>query len=307
MAEEAKLHRLNCHPPKWRIWVLATRPKTLVAAIVPVGIGIVLASESSPIHLLTAIVTILTAAMIQITCNFANDWLDFKKGTDRERIGPIRVSQAGYVTPQQIANATYLSIFICLLLGSYLVSVGGLPILIIGVFSLFFAILYTATSYSLSYLGLGEIFVLLFFGPIATCGTAYLFTNSFSCSAFFAGISCGLISSAILAANNLRDIESDKKSGKKTLAVRFGEKFARVQYCLFLLTANLLTLGIGIINHNYSGASAFSLLVAAPGIKKVLNGAKGLELIYVLEQTAKSLIFFGVLYILGRIVSSSSL
>ena len=198
-------------------------------------------------------------------------------------------------------QATAAIVLLCLISGAYLVNVGGWPILVIGVLSLSFAILYTAGPYALSYLGLGEIFVWIFFGPVAVAGTVYLFERSFSWLAILVGLSCGAISTAILAINNLRDIETDMLTNKRTLAVRFGSRFARTEYALLMVAAALIPLVISTSFENRRWA-AIALLyrpVAAFPMRSVLYGVQGAGLNSVLEQTAKLLVLLGLLLGIG--------
>lgn len=286
-------------------WILAARPRTLPAAIVPVVIGFALVFEQGALRAVPACVLLLTAVLIQVICNYANDVLDFERGTDTaERLGPVRATQAGIITPEKLKAVTAALIGVCLLLGGYLVSIAGWPILIIGVLSLAFAILYTAGPFALAYLGLGEVFVILFFGPVAVGGTQYFFTGGVESGALLIGAACGLISAALLAVNNLRDIDSDRKSRKYTLAVRFGERFARFEYAGLLLAAAVLAVLSPILHpeHRWSALAALFILPGIPVIAKVVSAAKpvsGTELNGVLESTGKLLVLFGVLFALS--------
>ena len=210
------------------VWIMASRPKTLWAAIAPVIIGTAMAYGEQQGHLLSAILATLAAVFIQIGTNFANDYFDYFKGADEEdRLGPTRVTQAGLVKPETMKRATILVFSLAVLAGSYLMWRGGWPIITIGVLSILFGILYTAGPYPLGYNGLGDIFVLIFFGVVAVGGTYYVQTLEIDYLVILAGLSPGLFSMAILTVNNLRDVKSDFKAGKLTLAVRFGENFAR--------------------------------------------------------------------------------
>ncbi|MCP4229209.1 MAG: 1,4-dihydroxy-2-naphthoate octaprenyltransferase, partial [bacterium] len=176
--------------------------------------------------------------LIQVATNFVNDYADFKKGTDdNTRIGPLRVTQAGLVTPTQMKRAIGTVFFITTLIGLYLVYRGGWPVVVIGLLSMISGALYTAGPYPLGYHGLGDIFVLIFFGPVALAGTYYVQALSVDWVIITAGFAPGFLSAAILTVNNLRDMEGDKKSGKKTLAVRFGRNFAMNEYFYSLLAA----------------------------------------------------------------------
>lgn len=219
-------------------WFHIVRPGTLSAAAAPVFIGSIVAIQYHSFHLTTALVVFIAAIAIQIASNLINDYYDFKKGLDKEgRLGPRRAISEGTVTSKAMKHAIYSVIVIALLGGLYLTAIGGLPIVIVGLLALFFAWLYTATPYSLSYLGIADIFVFLFFGPIATVGTTYLQTNTFSHTSLWLGMINGCISMAILTVNNLRDIETDRKAGKKSLIVRLGKRFGEYEYLFLYILA----------------------------------------------------------------------
>lgn len=205
------------------LWLRIIRPQTLFASLCPVLV--VLICMGSPITWPTALLTIACSLSLQVLSNLINDYYDFRRGTDKQgRVGFRRALAEGEVTESQMRKACLLTLTISLITGLYLVIVGGWVILAIGLTALLFAWLYTATSHSLSYLGIADIFVFLYYGVIASCGTYYLQTNQFSWSVFFAGGVCGLISMCVLLINNLRDMDDDRRVGKRTLPVRFGRK-----------------------------------------------------------------------------------
>lgn len=205
------------------LWLRIIRPQTLFASLCPVLV--VLICMRSPITWPTALLTIACSLSLQVLSNLINDYYDFRRGTDKQgRVGFRRALAEGEVTESQMRKACLLTLTISLITGLYLVIVGGWVILAIGLTALLFAWLYTATSHSLSYLGIADIFVFLYYGVIASCGTYYLQTNQFSWSVFFAGGVCGLISMCVLLINNLRDMDDDRRVGKRTLPVRFGRK-----------------------------------------------------------------------------------
>lgn len=220
-----------------KIWIEAARPKTLIAAISPVLLVSAWAMAVQVFRWDIFGVTLLAAIAIQIGTNFANDYFDHKKGADTdERLGPRRATHAGLVSPDTMKKAFITMFGIASLLGVYLIGIGGWPIAIIGLCAVAMGIGYTAGPWPLAYIGLGDLFVFLFFGLISAMGTAYLYTGNIPEIAWMIGISCGCLSTAILAVNNLRDRHEDKKTGKKTLAVRFGATFTRFEYtmCLYI-------------------------------------------------------------------------
>ena len=286
----------------WQIWLLAARPKTLWAGIIPVIVGTVMAFEAGKFHLISFLATLACAVLIQVGTNFANDLFDFQKGTDNEaRKGPMRVTQARLVTPNQMKAATITVLALAFLVGMYLVWRAGWPILIIGLLSILFAVLYTGGPFPLGYTGLGDIFVLIFFGPVAVGGTYYIMAGHITRAVLLAGFAPGMIATAILIVNNLRDMESDRKSGKNTLAVQFGANFAKAEYLAMICGAMLLPIIIYFIEgrHGWAILAALYILPAVPVIRKVFTVADGHVLNDALAGTARLMAVFGLLFSLG--------
>lgn len=206
------------------LWFRIVRPQTLFASICPVIVALLTMNETV-VSWTIAWVTIVCALGLQILSNLINDYYDFVRGTDKKgRAGFKRALAEGEVSENQMRRACLVTLAICIISGLYLVANGGWVILAIGVTALLFAWLYTATSHSLSYLGIADIFVFLYYGVIASSGTYFLQTGGFSWEVFFAGAVCGLISMCVLLINNLRDMDDDRLAGKRTLPVRFGKK-----------------------------------------------------------------------------------
>jgi len=290
---------------KLKIWTLAARPKTLWASISPVIIGTALAYEGGKAHWLSAFIALFGAILIQIGTNFANDYFDHTRGADTEdRLGPQRVTQAGLVTPTAMKIAFSAVFALAFISGLYLIWRCGWPIFIVGALSIIFGILYTAGPYPLGYKGLADLFVLIFFGPVAVGGTYYVQALEINPIVIIAGFSPGLISTAILTVNNLRDIHTDKKAGKLTLAVRFGETFARFEYLLSLLVACLIPIGLWLLtgDHFYSIASVFIFIMAAPAIKTIFSKIDGPALNKALADTGKLLLLYSALFSVGWII-----
>lgn len=284
--------------------MLASRPKTLWASISPVIIGTAMAFQAGKGDWGSAIVVLFAAVMIQIGTNFANDYLDFTKGTDTsDRLGPIRVTQAGLVSPTTMSTATGVAFSLAFIAGIYLVYRGGWPIAVVGVTSILFGILYTAGPLPLGYNGLGEIFVLIFFGPVAVAGTYYVQAQEFSWSTVISGIAPGLFSVAILTVNNLRDIENDRASGKKTLPVRLGRGFARIEYLICILVACLIP-SVLFATSESRPRSLFAtliILLAIPTIKTVFS-EEGKILNNALASTGRLLLFYSLLFSAGWLI-----
>lgn len=212
-------------------WLIALRVKTLTAAIIPIFVGTAtVIAQGHKVYWSLSVFALLSALCIQIGTNLINDAIDFEKGADtKDRWGPKRVTQSGLLSSKVVLMAAFLSLCLALVFAIPLVLHGREVIVIIGLCSLFFAYAYTGGPFPLAYKGLGDLFVILFFGVIAVCGVYYLHTLQFSWSAFVAGLQIGALSTVLIAINNLRDMEQDRRVHKKTLAVRFGLQFSRFE------------------------------------------------------------------------------
>lgn len=289
--------------PSLSVWLLAARPKTLPAAISPVLIGAALAVGDSQFALLPTIAALLAAVLIQIGTNYANDYFDFAKGTDTHtRLGPTRVTHAGLVTPAQMKRAIMVVFGLALVIGLYLVVRCGWPILVIGLLSILFGILYTGGPYPLGYNGLGDIFVLIFFGPVAVAGTYFVSTHGFSWTAVAAGFVPGLFSVAILTVNNLRDIDNDRAGGKRTLAVRFGRLFSRWEFGLCMIAPHLLTTILCVRESRWLGLLAVVTIVTSVILIRKVSHSQGVVLNDVLASTGKILFAHSLLLSIGWIL-----
>lgn len=252
-------------------WLLALRPKTLTAAIVPVMVATALV-KADGIEVLwwVSICAVLSAIFIQIGTNLVNDAIDFHKGADTEtRIGPQRVTQSGLLTHKQVMAAAFACFGVAFALGIPLVVHGGWPIVAIGLVSLAMGYAYTGGPFPLAYKGLGDFFVIIFFGLIAVMGTYYLHAGAVTTSSAIAGLQVGLLATVLIAINNLRDAPQDALVGKKTLAVRFGIMFARFEIALLAITPFLL----GYYWSRSDHFNAFLLpLVAIPFARRIVGG-----------------------------------
>ncbi len=289
-----------------KIWFMALRPKTLTAAVGPMLIATAMAYADNLGHALTAAVCLFTALMLQIGTNIANDYYDFIKGADTEsRIGPTRVTQAGLLPPPTVKMAFILCFVLAALGWLYLIERAGWPMLILSITSILSGIFYTAGSKALGYIGLGDVFVFIFFGPVAVAGMYYAQALQLTPAALLAGIGPGLIAVAILTINNLRDIDSDRQSNKRTLAVRFGHRFARFEYLSCIIGAALIPAAIYLFANGPAqilGAS-LSCLLALPMINTVFHGQDGPNLNHTLAQTGALLLIYSVTFALGWILA----
>lgn len=224
-----------------RSWIQAFRPKTLTAAVVPILVATALVKALGfDVKWLLSFFTLFSVLFIQIGTNLFNDIIDFKKGADGpDRLGPRRVTQNGDLTAKQVFACAGGSLVLATAFGWPLILEGGWPILIIGVISLFLAYSYTGGAFPLAYLGLGDFFVILFFGVVAVMGLFYIHTHEVSILPMVAGLQVGFLATVLIVINNLRDHKGDGKVGKKTMAVRFGERFSKIEI-VFLITSTFL-------------------------------------------------------------------
>ncbi len=279
-------------------WFLAIRPKTLWASIAPVLIGTAMAVGNGVQHFPSALAALLSALLIQIGTNLANDYFDSLNGVDAaDRKGPVRVTQSGLIAPSQVKSAFILCFFFAALIAVYLVWRAGHTVIIIGVLSILSGLLYTAGPKPLSHLGLGEIFVLIFFGPVAVSGT--YFVQSFECpqAVLMASLAPGFFSTAVLAVNNLRDIDTDRRAGKKTLAVRLGKQFARMEYliCVGLACCVPVIVYIFTQKHPFTIGASFLFLTLVPTVQVVFLSDKGEDLNNALAQTGRILFLYSII------------
>ncbi len=232
-------------PGSPKAWLLASRPATLSAAVIPVAVGAAVAASLCSFALLPSLAALLGAIWIQIGTNFANDVYDFKKGADTgDRVGPLRAAQAGLLTPRQLFKGMFVAFGLATLCGFYLLLHAGWPIAIIGLASIASGIAYTGGPYPLGYNGLGDLFVFVFFGFVAVCGTVFVQMDSLPTLALWASVPVGALATAILVVNNIRDADTDILCGKRTLAVRFGRNAARLEFIALIASAYLIPLSL---------------------------------------------------------------
>jgi 1,4-dihydroxy-2-naphthoate octaprenyltransferase len=289
-------------------YLLGARPKTLLIAVAPVLVGaatVWAARAGGRTDLawrpLAALAALLGAVLITIGTNFANDVFDHEKGADTAaRLGPTRVTSAGLLTPSQVRAAMAVSFLAATMCGLYLTAVAGWPVVAIGVCSILAGIAYTGGPYPLGYNGLGELFVFVFFGLVAVCGTAFVTAGAIPPLAWISAVPSGALASCVLLVNNVRDVETDAPAGKRTLAVRFGRAWGVRLYALFLLlslAAPPLAWAAGLAGP----ATALPLVLAPLGARLTvaLHRERGTALNARLGQTAALLLAHGVLFSLG--------
>ncbi len=288
-----------------RAWILAARPKTLTAAVAPVVAGTGLAAFHDVVSVGPAAAALLGAVLIQIGTNLANDYYDFVRGGDTaERVGPVRVTQAGILPPEAVKRGTVVVLAAAMLVGVYLVSVAGWPVVWIGLASVACAVLYTGGPFPLAYHGLGDVFVFVFFGLVAVGGTYYVQALSWPPDALVAGAGLGALSTAILVVNNLRDLETDRAAGKRTLAVRLGRAGTRAEYVLLLAVAAAVPVA-GVSALSWPMPALAALLAAPLAIRPtrtVLTFDRPMQLLPALGGTARVVVVYGTLLALGLAV-----
>ena len=280
---------------------MASRPRTLPAAAAPVIVGSAAAFSVGHFDLLPALAALLGALLLQIGANFANDLFDYQKGVDTPgRLGPVRVTSAGLLSPRQVTAGMWVVFGLASLCGLYLAVHAGWPVIAIGVLSILTAIAYTGGPYPLGYHGLGELAVFVFFGLAAVCGTYYVQALRLDALAVWASLPMGLLIVAILIVNNLRDVETDRASGKMTLAARFGALWTRREYLVVVGAAYLVPLVMW-----GSGAASVYVLAAWASLPKFIPLARdirslsGRPLNRVLGETGQLTLLYGVCLSVG--------
>lgn len=291
---------------KFSVWIEAARLRTLPASLIPVLTGGALAWNHDLFQWRITLVALLSAIFIQIATNFANDYFDFRQGADnRDRVGFSRATADGEIAPNTMLFMAIFTFFLAFILGLYLVIHAGWPILIIGLLSIAAGFMYTGGPFPLAYNGLGELFVFLFFGFAAVMGTYYVNALQWSMESFFAAVAIGALSTMILVVNNYRDIHTDRKANKKTLAVLFGEQFAKWQFLILILLAFA-------VPPHFFFQESYPLVIMLPVLllpwafilvrhfwketeKQIFNS--------ILVQTAQFMTVYGILFSMGIILS----
>jgi 1,4-dihydroxy-2-naphthoate polyprenyltransferase len=298
----------SVRPTKWQAWILAARMKTLPAAAVPVAVGTACAWVMHQMHIAVALCALFGALAIQIATNFANDVFDAEKGADdSDRQGPARAVASGWITPSQMKIAMILAFAAATIAGSYLVYVAGWPVVAIGVASVISGIAYTGGPYPLGYNGLGDVFVFVFFGPVAVLGTVYVQTHSVPSLAVWASLPVGFLAAAILVVNNLRDADTDRRVGKRTIAVRFGKGWTLAFYGVLLTASGAVSVVMaGLYRSGWLLLPLAFAPVAAKRFSQLRSAKKGAVFNRLLANTAQLLLLYGVLLCTALVLASRS-
>lgn len=296
-----QMEEKNVTQNSMRAWLLAARPKTLSGAAVPIMIGLSLAYADIGVgsfNVTAAILCALFAFIMQIDANFVNDYFDYVRGNDDEtRLGPKRACAQGWITARNMMRAIVLTTFIACCLGLPLIFYGGIEMIAVGAVCVLFCFLYTTT---LSYLGLGDLLVLVFFGIVPVCVTYYIQTGCVTLEAFLASLSCGFVIDTLLLVNNYRDIDNDKRAGEKTLVVIIGERLGRATYLVSGLIA--VAIGLSFISFGHLLATLLPviyLIMHYFTYRKMVRINKGKALNLVLGNTARNMFIYGLLVSIG--------
>jgi 1,4-dihydroxy-2-naphthoate octaprenyltransferase len=287
-----------------RLWLLAARPRTLPAAVAPVLVGTALAGSEGVFRALPFVAALVGSVFIQIGTNLSNDYSDARRGADTEdRLGPVRVTAGGLMPPKRVLVGTYVAFGIAVAAGLYLAAVAGWELLVVGAASILAGVLYTGGPRPYGYEGLGEVFVFLFFGVVAVAGSYFVQTEQLRWEAFGLAVPVGLLAAAILVVNNIRDIETDRRAGKGTLAVKLGRNRARKLFTAMVVISFLVPPLL------VPALSAWVLLVLAalplvpPLIRTVVTRTDGQALNGALAGTGRLLAVYSLLLALGVLLS----
>lgn len=290
---------------KFDTWLIASRPKTLPAAASGVVTGVALSVRDGNFKLLPAVAALVVALLLQVGSNLANDVFDYERGADQgDRLGPVRVTQSKMLTPLQVKTGMWLVFGLSALIGLYLVYIGGLMILLIGLAAIIAAIAYTGGPFPLGYIGLGDLFVFLFFGVAAVSGTYYIQAGIVSLEAWLMSIPIGFLIVDILVVNNLRDIDADRSVGKNTLAVRMGEQFTRIQFITLLIASYLVLPILGLFKLlPWSGMLAWLSFPLGYQAWRIVREQNGRALNAALAKTGQATLAYSVLFFVGMLLA----
>ena len=287
-----------------RLWLLAARPRTLPAAVAPVLVGTALAVSEDVFRALPFVAALVGSVFIQIGTNLSNDYSDARRGADTEdRLGPVRVTAGGLMPPRRVLIGTYVAFGIAVAAGLYLAAVAGWELLVVGAASILAGVLYTGGPRPYGYEGLGELFVFLFFGIVAVAGSYFVQTEELRWEAFALAVPIGLLAAAILVVNNIRDIETDRRAGKRTLAVKLGRDRARTLFAVMMVLAFLVPPLLVPALSAWVLLALVALPLAPPLVRTVATRTDGPALNGALAGTGKLLAVYSLLLAAGVLLS----
>ena len=292
--------------PSPRLWLVAARPRTLPAAVAPVLVGTALAISADEFRPLAFVAALIGSVFIQIGTNLSNDYSDARRGADTEdRLGPVRVTAGGLMPPRRVLIGTYVAFGIAVVAGLYLAAVAGWELLLVGVASIAAGVLYTGGPRPYGYEGLGELFVFLFFGVVAVVGSYYVQAEELPWEAFALSVPVGLLAAGILVVNNVRDVDTDRRAGKRTLAVKLGARPARALFLAMLALAYLAPVAIPLADGLswWTALPLVSIPLAVPLWQTVRTRSDGPSLNAALAGTGRLLAVFSLLLSAGVLLS----
>ncbi len=284
-------------------WIVGARPKTLPAAVVPVAVGLAAAAGSNGNRWWLGVPALVVSLALQVGVNYANDYSDGVRGTDEVRVGPLRLVGSGLVAPKKVKAAAFVAFGIAAVAGLVIALCTSLWLLVVGVAAIAAAWFYTGGKNPYGYIGLGEVFVFVFFGLVATVGSTFAVSESLPSLSWLASVPVGCLACALLVVNNLRDIPTDTDAGKKTLAVRLGDRRTRGFYVLLCVVAAVFVVLTG-VQRPSAVLGLVGLAAVAPGVATVRGGAKGRDLIVVLGTTGRAQMLFGLAFGLGLLIGA---
>ena len=284
-------------------WIVGARPKTLPAAVVPVAVGLGVAAGSSDVDWWLGMPALVVSLALQVGVNYANDYSDGIRGTDETRVGPLRLVGSGLVAPRKVKIAAFIAFGIAAVAGLLIALATSLWLLGVGGAAIAAAWFYTGGKSPYGYMGLGEVFVFVFFGLVATVGTTFAVTESLPSLSWLASVPVGCLACALLVVNNLRDIPTDTVAGKKTLAVRLGDGRTRTFYSSLCVVAGVFVVLAG-VQRPSAVLGLVGLAAAGPAIASVRGGAQGRDLIPVLGATGRAQMLFGLTFAVGLLLGA---
>jgi 1,4-dihydroxy-2-naphthoate octaprenyltransferase len=282
----------------WKKWVLGSRPRTLPAAVVPVMVGAACASADSPVWWRVSLALLVSLAL-QVGVNYANDYSDGIKGTDADRVGPLRLVGSGVASASSVKKAAFIAFGVAGVAGLSLAFMTTFWLLLVGACAIVAAWTYTGGPRPYGYAGLGEVFVFVFFGIVATVGTQYVMSESFTAAGWVASIAVGAYACALLVVNNLRDIPGDTEVGKRTLAVKMGDARTRQFFAVLVVLATASIVWVGVITQPVAMAGLVGVIATRPALNDIAKGLKGKSLIPVLGAVGRAQLILAVTFTAG--------
>jgi len=286
------------HDLGWKKWVLGSRPRTLPAAVVPVMVGAACASADSPVWWRVSLALLVSLAL-QVGVNYANDYSDGIKGTDADRVGPLRLVGSGVASASSVKRAAFIAFGVAGVAGLSLAFMTTFWLLLVGACAIVAAWTYTGGPRPYGYAGLGEVFVFVFFGVVATVGTQYVMSETLTTPGWVASIAVGAYACALLVVNNLRDIPGDTEVGKRTLAVKMGDARTRQFFAVLVVLATGSIVWVGVITQPVAMAGLVGVIATRPALNDIAKGLKGRDLIPVLGAVGRAQLILAVTFTAG--------